>query len=74
MSPVQPGGPVQPAYLSLPLILGQVDLLQHLRSLLHHQGLLVGVGGDVAVMLRHRQTERGFFWGWEGTCAFALRA
>lgn len=69
-----PAWGAHPAYLSLPLILGQVDLLQHLRSLLHHQGLLVGVGGDIAVMLRHRQTERGFFGGGEGSCAVALRA
>lgn len=72
---MRPAWGARPAYLSLPLSLGQVDLLQHLRSLLHHQGLLVGVGGDVAVMLRHRQTERGgFFGGGEGSCAFALRA
>lgn len=31
-------------YLSLPLILGQMHLLEDLRSLLHHQCLLVGVG------------------------------
>lgn len=32
------------SYLSLTLILAQVDLFKHLRSLFHHQGLLVSVG------------------------------
>lgn len=39
------------SYLPLTLVLGQVDLFEHLRPLFHHQGLLVGVGGDVAVVL-----------------------
>ena len=39
-------------YLSLPLIPGQLHLLQHLGPLLHDQGLLVGEGRDVAVVLR----------------------
>ena len=39
-------------YLSLPLVAGQLHLLQHLGPLLHDQGLLIGEGGDVAVVLR----------------------
>lgn len=38
-------------YLSLTLVLGKVHLLEDFRSLLHHQGLFVSVGRDVAVML-----------------------
>lgn len=47
------------AYLPLALVLGQVDLLEHLRPLFHHQGLLVGVGRDVAVVLRHERHGHG---------------
>lgn len=46
------------AYLPLALVLGQVDLLEHLRPLFHHQGLLVGVGRDVAVVLRRKRHGR----------------
>lgn len=49
-----------PAYFSLALGLGQVDLFKHLRSLFHHEGLLVGVGRDVTIMLRGRKRLRGF--------------
>lgn len=39
-------------YLSLSLGPGQLHLFQHLRPLLHHQGLLVGEGRDVVIVLR----------------------
>lgn len=38
-------------HLPLPLVLGEVHLLEDLGALLHHQRLLVGVGGDVALVL-----------------------
>lgn len=43
------------SYLSLALVLAQVDLFKHLRPLLHHQGLLIRVGRDVALMLRWKK-------------------
>lgn len=46
-----------PAYFSLTLVLGQVDLFKHLRSLLHHQSLLIGIGRDVTIMLRERKSS-----------------
>lgn len=49
------------SYLSLALSLGQVDLFQHLRPLFHHQGLLVSVGWDVAVVLRQKKRTVDFF-------------
>lgn len=44
--------------LSLALSLSQVDLFQHLRPLLHHQGLLVSVSRDIAVVLRQNKKDR----------------
>lgn len=41
-----------PRYLSLPLVPGQLHLFQHLRALLHHQGLLIGEGCNVTIVLR----------------------
>lgn len=49
------------SYLSLTLVLGQVDLFQHLWPLFHYQGLLVSVGWDITVMLRREKWDRFFF-------------
>lgn len=43
--------PMGPAHLPLPLVLGEVHLLEDLGTLLHHQCLFVGVSRDVTLML-----------------------
>lgn len=45
-------------HLPLPLCLGQLHLLQHLRPLLHDQCLLVGERGDVAINLEGPRAQK----------------
>lgn len=63
----QKGGNVELRhYLSLPLCPGELHLLEHLRALLHHQGLLVSKGGDITVVLlitnTHTHTQKYLFF------------